>query len=768
MSFGSGNADSLSKPKRKLLGLDELRSSSSEQAIPSTYLAGTARLGVSFRSAAFNVRHEPITSGQKKGTASAFNYFASFAAEVCTGPCASISQVWFDDELEWDDGVTATGDTDDITIEDRGLVHVYWGTETQDVDPVMATSGENHPPYRGFCYLVFEDLKFGQGQTNAPNIEVVVTREIDPPGWFTAAPTIGNDANPALVIWDLVTNKRCGLGMDESRIDTASLLAMGEQLEAEELGLSVVVNRVQSFRQLLVELLSYVDGYYRNEADGTLSFGLIRPVADGTGLPVIQPDDVTSPPVLRPGSWSRTSNQAQVQFTNGERYYKEDVVSADSDASYIITGEFRAPVYARPWITTPEIAAWSAQILAQRNGVPRGEGSISLRKSSVGDLLPGDVFKLHWPQLGLYYLRCRVRSVAWKKAGLPQADIEFEYERGTLNDSFTALSPIPPPDRTLLVPEPAEFETAIEVPPHLALDDQQPNVGFLVCRPTTAHDRYWTHREGSPDTYTEVGGALTEWATRGDVTTTWDGPGMLPLRVTLDGADTLLATSGALLGSEDIASAMVYALVGDEFLLVTSATLVSAGVYDLTTVRAQLDSVEASHAAGADVWLFHRDRLPVYSIPNAHTTETWKFQPSIAGRRAPLADCAEVPLAITWRSAKPPTPRNLAAFDDLLGPTYSTGQDIDLTWSLSVVTRTRVWERWGGLDVTDTVRLVFLTTGGTVVSTVDLGADVESYTWDNADLIAALSSEVSFRARVYQVRNSLVSANYSEIEVTKV
>ena len=768
MSFGSGNADGIAKPKRKLLGLDELRSSSSEQAIPSTYLAGTARLGVSFRSSAFNVRHEPITSGEKKGSASAFNYFASFAAEVCTGPCQSISQVWFDDELAWDAGVTATGDSDDITIEDRGLVHIYWGTETQTVDPVLATSGENHPAYRGFCYLVFEDLKFGQGQTNAPNIEVVVTREIDPPAWFTAAATIGNDANPALVIWDIVTNKRCGLGIDEARLDTASLLAMGQQLEDEGFGMSVVVNRSQSFRQLLVEILSYVDGYYRNEADGTLSFGLIRPITDGTGLPVIQPEDITSPPVLRPGSWSKTANQAQVQFTNGDRYYKEDVISADSDASYIITGEFRAPVYSRPWITSPTTAAWVAQVLAQRNGVPRGEGSISLRKSSVGGLLPGDVFKLHWPQLDIYFLRCRVKSVSWKKAGLPEADIEFEYERGTLNDSFTTLSPIPAPDRVVLTPEPATIETAIELPPQLALDFDQPNVGFLVCRPTTAHDRYWVQREGSPDTYTEVEGALTEWATHGTVTTTWDGPGMLPLRVTLDGSDTTLATSGALLGSEDVALGMVYALVDDEFLLVTSATLVSAGVYDLVTVRAQLDSVEASHTSGADVWLFHRDRLPAYSIPNAHSTEAWKFQPAIAGRRAPLADCAEVPLTITWRSAKPPSPRNLSAFGDLLNPTYTTGQDITLAWSMAVVTRTRIWERWGGLDVTDTVRLVFLTTGGTEVATVDLGAGVESYSWPNADLVTALGSELSFKARVYAVRNTLVSENYSEIEVIKI
>jgi hypothetical protein len=56
---------------------------------------------------------------------------SSFAALICHGPLARLDAIWMDDELVWEGPLNRSGDYADITVEDRGNVRLYWGTETQ-------------------------------------------------------------------------------------------------------------------------------------------------------------------------------------------------------------------------------------------------------------------------------------------------------------------------------------------------------------------------------------------------------------------------------------------------------------------------------------------------------------------------------------------------------------------------------------------------------------------------------------------------------------
>jgi hypothetical protein len=144
--------------------------------------------------------------GKKKETVG-YNYYASFGALICHGPLDRLDAIWMDDELVWQGPLSRSGDYTDITIENRGTVRLYWGTETQTADPTLATSGVAHPTYRGQAYLVFSQLFFGLNRTNAPSIEVKV-RRWPAPSWLTAPVSIQDDASPVAVLWDLFTNPR--------------------------------------------------------------------------------------------------------------------------------------------------------------------------------------------------------------------------------------------------------------------------------------------------------------------------------------------------------------------------------------------------------------------------------------------------------------------------------------------------------------------------------------------------------------------------------
>jgi hypothetical protein len=170
------------------------------QTRPVPNFAGIARLGVTFISEVFNVKSRKITMrvGKSKETVG-WNYYASFAALIAHGPLDRIDSIWMDDDLVWE-GPLSCGAEDyvDLTIEARGNVRLYWGTETQGQDPLLATSGTVHPAYRGQAYLVFDQLFFGRDRTNAPNIEVLVARWPNAP-WLPTPNSIEDDVNPVMV-----------------------------------------------------------------------------------------------------------------------------------------------------------------------------------------------------------------------------------------------------------------------------------------------------------------------------------------------------------------------------------------------------------------------------------------------------------------------------------------------------------------------------------------------------------------------------------------
>jgi hypothetical protein len=156
-----------------------------------------------------------------------YNYFGTIAGAVCAGPVDALIAVIVDGKELWPGGkiwyagatITAgqiwkfnhisfvalsdhTASTanqpgnatywteytfprgsnpyDDITISGRGVMRLYWGTQGQTVDPKLQSTGNNyseeHPDYKGVCYIEPIDFLFGQETSTAPNIEIVVRR----------------------------------------------------------------------------------------------------------------------------------------------------------------------------------------------------------------------------------------------------------------------------------------------------------------------------------------------------------------------------------------------------------------------------------------------------------------------------------------------------------------------------------------------------------------------------------------------------------------
>lgn len=117
--------------------------------------------------------HEVSTSTSSKGGGGdtiSYSYTATFALLLCEGPIAGIGRIWMNKKLVYDPNAVVTTDP---AI--RGMT-VYLGTETQDPDPLMVATDGSAPAYRGWAYIVFENLELthsGFGN-RPPSVEVEV------------------------------------------------------------------------------------------------------------------------------------------------------------------------------------------------------------------------------------------------------------------------------------------------------------------------------------------------------------------------------------------------------------------------------------------------------------------------------------------------------------------------------------------------------------------------------------------------------------------
>jgi hypothetical protein len=129
--------------------------------------------------------------GGGKGGGQQYQYSASVIMGLCQGPVAGIATVW------WDKNVGTLSSLPGA---------VYLGNDGQAADPYWET---NHPNkalgYSGTATVVANNFAMGNTAT-LPNFPFEVQ------GLLSLSGTNGQDANPAAIISDFLTNSRYGAG----------------------------------------------------------------------------------------------------------------------------------------------------------------------------------------------------------------------------------------------------------------------------------------------------------------------------------------------------------------------------------------------------------------------------------------------------------------------------------------------------------------------------------------------------------------------------
>jgi hypothetical protein len=153
--------------------------------------------------------------GLAAGSGGQATYYRTFALGLCIGPADSITQILYDNQAIWQGNVSiASGNpVSNPTMglggvmlsasDGRGTIALYFGTDTQTQDPVLARFVANAPWYRGMVYAVFHGGRAGNtgwrmgNSDTLPQIAIRMTRMAPAP--LGLAWTASQSASPGNV-----------------------------------------------------------------------------------------------------------------------------------------------------------------------------------------------------------------------------------------------------------------------------------------------------------------------------------------------------------------------------------------------------------------------------------------------------------------------------------------------------------------------------------------------------------------------------------------
>lgn len=369
----------------------------------------------------------PITKKVKTGLFSSkrvtvgYKYYVGLALGMCLGPGVVLNRIWMDKEEVWSG--TAGPDPTSLSInkpslwggDERGggfvsTLKFYGGAFAQTQDPYLAgqVAPDEIPAYVGRAYLVFEKAYIGtSAQLRTMSFELA--RYTNGLGLAGGIERVGDDMNPAEMLYQLMTLEWGGLGVDSGELEISSFTAAAQTLFDEGNGMSLLIQRANAGSSAIEEVLRQIDGVlYQDPTTGKIVLDLIRQDYDVLDLPVFDPDNVVEVRSFSRGSWSDTYNQVRVAFTNRDNKFEQGTALAQDMANINSQGRLRSTSVSFPGATTAALAiALATRELAQLS-VPLFKASLEVNRAGA-QLRPGDPFILSWPDYGIAQVVMRVQ-----------------------------------------------------------------------------------------------------------------------------------------------------------------------------------------------------------------------------------------------------------------------------------------------------------------------------------------------------------------------
>jgi hypothetical protein len=543
------------------------------------------------------------------------------------------------------------------------------------------------PAYRKLCYAVFQQLYVGTSNYLKP-LAFVVRRCPDPLAQGAGIANINGDANPALAVYEALTNVDWGLGIPAARIDATSFAAAAVTLASEGLGISMMFDTQASADQLTGEILRHCDGLaYTDPATGLWTIVLARGGYDPSTLPVLTVDSIIGTPDISRGSWRETTNLLTVSFLSRANNFNDRVVRAYDAANIAVTGEVRPQTIEFKGISSEAAAGLVAARVLKTLSYPLAKGKL-VADRSAWQFRQGGLFRFTWVPLGIINQVLRITRIAYGE--LTDGKISIDVVEDIFGINSVAF--VAPPASGWVNPAGAPlanaYEQLVEVPLHIALVAGSGGIfvmAMAVRNLNTAANSFeiWLDEgsgffdSGQASPFCPIGFLAADYPVN---TLALDPAGFT---LTIAGIDLVLLEAGS---TADMLSGVKLLMIDGEIMGWQTPTANSDGTFTISPVlRGVMDTVPAAHAAGAKVWFFSEGAGFTKGVNSYEfdLTVTAKLLPSNSSGSLPITSATAETVTTHSRVALPYPPGNFRMQGQPYGTRFRTiVGDLGLSWSI--------------------------------------------------------------------------------------
>jgi len=470
--------------------------------------------------------------------------------------------------------------------------------------------------------------------------------------------TAADDANPANIIYECLTNRTWGMGAPESLLDMDSFSAAQSTLFDERFGLSMMWTRQATIESFVSEVLDHIQAtLFVHPRTGKLTLKLIRNDYDPDDLPLLTPSNALLSNLQRK-SMGEIISEIQVTYTNPFNEQDETVTAQDLGIISIQGGQPVTDSRNYYGVRNPVLAMTLAQRDLRASAFPLAACEAIVDRTEYA-LFPGSVVKITWPEYGIEQLTMRVGGVDYGKPGDSQIKVSL------LEDVWSyATAEFDVPDETRWtaidsVPTPIDVSAVITAPYYLAASvpgvdgSEYPEVVAAILSAEAAPDA------GTYELYAEEPAI--------DGTLSWVSQGSRAI-LGLAALDTALVSEAVSTGvsltdfvGPRLPAAAGLMLIGDaeapesmEICVITAA----GGTYSLR--RGALDTVPVEWPVGTPVWFFAADtNLFDTEIRSDGETVEYRLGTRTAGGTLPAGGAPTLSGTMTDRPWRPNRPANV-------------------------------------------------------------------------------------------------------------
>ena len=615
------------------------------------------------------------------------HYFLGVQYVLCHGPVDDIVQVrWEDKEpssVVTDFGTFKRFDVFGYTLFGgdeggggvTGWLDVHKGSSSQNADPYLeAVLGVSLPGYRGVCHAVSRHMYVGTSPYLKP-VAFVVRRLPNQLGLTGGAHDIAGDANPAAMIFEILTDPLWGLGLSSALIDVASFQAAGQTLATEGLGLSMVFDSAGTAGDFIDEICRHVDAIVVTDpTTGFLRLRLVRAGYSVSSLPLLDESNVLECSMSRPG-WGSRRNVVRVRYTERtpELRFAERIAQAMDLASIQVrNGEMTSEEVAFRGFSTALNAQRAAARELMAESYPFAGFQLTVNRAGWA-LGPGDVVRLTWPKYALADLPCRITRI--HPGHLRDGRIRIDLAEDIFSVAWTAYTP-PGPSGWVDPSGPPTLLAAqrlLEAPYALAPLRRVVTLGVRGSAVALGYE-VWS----SPYGGTVLG--------KSNVVNAMTPSGVLDVGISATAtalvADVVVdAEALASISAVELAEGRNILLVDEELIAWQTVTDNGDGTHTLSgLVRGVMDSTPTPHSAAARVWFLSNGFG--YTTPAAYGVDgnvKVKLLPYNNAGVVTLAAATEMNLVTTSRASKPYVPTGIRE-NGILHPVH-IADALAVTWS---------------------------------------------------------------------------------------